>query len=306
MERLRRGLALGVLVALAAGLVSTAAADEAGPLWQPDYNTALREAEKLDRPLLLHFHATWCNPCRMMEREVLSSPGFRQQIETGFVAVKIDSDQRPDLVRQYGVRGLPSDVVIDHGGRVLTKSEGYQPTSSYLDKLASVEARYAREKAVRIAAAGGAEPPAAEPETGPSPAPVRIGLDGYSPVMLSKSRKWVRGKPAYASVYKGMTYYMTSPAELAEFEKDPQRYAPKLLECDPVILTQKDLAVAGSTQYGAFFDDELYLFVSEETRALFKKAPIRYTRTRHVINIREILDGERRTAALEELQRTLR
>ncbi|MEX0717700.1 MAG: thioredoxin family protein [Planctomycetaceae bacterium] len=296
------------LLATAAANTMARADDDKAPLWQPDYETARREAERLDRPLLLHFHASWCGPCRTMERDVLGTPRFRQQIESGYVAVKIDVDQQPHLMQRFRVEYLPSDVIVDHAGRILTQSSGGQPLSTYLDKLASVEARYSREKAVRIAANANQPapneapranvPPPPDPENS-VPAAKRIGLDGYSPIMLSRSRKWVKGSPEFAAEHKGITYHMATAEERAEFLKSPAHYAPKLLECDPVILNEKDLAVAGSTQYGAFFDESLFLFVNADSREKFKKSPIRYTKTRHVINVNDILEGERRTAALE-------
>ncbi|MEX0703755.1 MAG: thioredoxin family protein [Planctomycetales bacterium] len=294
-----------VFAAFAAFATAARAEDEAS-LWQKDYETARREAERLDRPLLLHFHADWCPPCRSMERNVLTTEQFKRQITDGYVAVRINSDHRPDLIRQFGVQGLPSDVFIDHTGRILTNTEGEQSLSTYLDKLASVEARYARDKAVRIAANagengnGGPKPPAAHEEPAPAPipstGPKRIGLEGYSPVVLAKSRKWVKGSAAFAAEHKEIVYQMATAEELAEFRKDPEQYAPRNLGCDLVILHEKDLAVAGSTKYGAYFDSELFLFVDGASREKFKKSPIRYTRTRHVLNVKDILDGDRRTA----------
>jgi YHS domain-containing protein len=64
-----------------------------------------------------------------------------------------------------------------------------------------------------------------------------------------------------------------------------------------VILLQSDRAVQGNTKYGAYFDGALYLFQGPETRAEFKKAPMRYIKTRHVLNVDEIESGETRQSA---------
>ena len=53
-------------------------------------------------------------------------------------------------------------------------------------------------------------------------------------------------------------------------------------------VTETDLAVPGSVRFGAFYDEELFLFATAENRATFKQNPDRYTRTRVVQHIDEI------------------
>ena len=102
-------------------------------------------------------------------------------------------------------------------------------------------------------------------------------------------RKWQKGKAEFASDYKGMVYHMRSQEELAQFQADPGRYAPRLLECDPVELQKTDLAVRGVTRYGAYFDGHLFLFASSENRETFKRNPLHFTGTRHVIHANDIV-----------------
>ena len=73
-----------------------------------------------------------------------------------------------------------------------------------------------------------------------------------------------------------------------EFKAHPARYAPRLLGCDPVTLTENDVAVRGSTQFGAFYDGSLFLFESAASRAKFRKAPTRYSQLKHVIKPEDV------------------
>ena len=75
---------------------------------------------------------------------------------------------------------------------------------------------------------------------------------------------------------------------MIEFRNNPEAYAPKLLGCDPVILWESDRAVAGDIRYGAFFDDELYLFKTEERRRQFKANPEKYIRLQHAVKVDQI------------------
>ena len=85
-------------------------------------------------------------------------------------------------------------------------------------------------------------------------------------------------------------YHMTSEEELKQFKEESERFAPQVLGCDPVILDVADRAVAGDIRYAAFFDGELFLFVSEKSRQAFRQDPDRFVRTKHVLNIDDLQD----------------
>ena len=67
-----------------------------------------------------------------------------------------------------------------------------------------------------------------------------------------------------------------------------RRYAPRFLGCDPIVIWESDRAVLGSTRFGAFYNDQLYLFTSDQNRQSFKQDPDRYIRTRVVLRVDEI------------------
>ena len=245
-----------------------------------------------------------------MERRVLNTPELMQQLGTNFIGVKVDSDQHPELIRKFSIDALPSDIFIDPVGRVVSRSEGYQDKKNYLARLNRIDAQLTQARKIRIAKndANAANPPnrigsrpsadtkaatqpnpaGNRPPVQPMPAEPIVGLEKYSPVALSKWRKWRKGYPQYAATHQGVTYYMSSSEEWREFKSEPARFAPRLLGCDPVVLWKSDRAVPGSTQYGAYFDNELFLFTAAESRTQFKKNPFLYTRTRHVLRVDQI------------------
>ena len=108
--------------------------------WHPDFESAEAEARQLGRPMLVHFHAKWCGPCQEMEHTVLRDPVLLKQLRTGFVAVKVDSDERPDLRKRFQVERLPTDIFLDPRGYVLKRTSGIHDRDSYLGMVASVDA----------------------------------------------------------------------------------------------------------------------------------------------------------------------
>ncbi|MBS0202175.1 MAG: thioredoxin family protein [Planctomycetes bacterium] len=277
-----------VLVFVAPRLVVGA---EPASLWRTDFDSALREAEQKKLPLIMHFYADWCMPCQKMESTVFANSTVREALTTRFVAVKLNSETNQHLVRRYGFEILPTDMAIDPlTGRVLAMHSGYMDQSAYMKLALQTEANFRKAHPV---------PPRGEPEgtrpnaDGPDGSELGepqlvVGLNGFSPVAITKSRKWVRGSAKFGWDYKGVTYHLASRDELLEFRKSPESYAPKMLGCDPVILWETDRAIAGTPDFAAFYDDELYLFKTDERRKQFKANPEKFTKLQQALKADQI------------------
>ena len=64
--------------------------------------------EKLEKGenMLLDFHATWCEPCKLMKPEIAKA------LENGVKIYKIDIDKYRETAIQYGVRVMPTLIAI--------------------------------------------------------------------------------------------------------------------------------------------------------------------------------------------------
>ena len=301
-------------------LTGTAAA---GPGWRSSFEEARAVAARDQVPLLIHFHAPWCGPCQQMDRDVFSSLAVKRALAEGLAAVKVDTSERPDVSRRYGVSTVPRDVVVYPDGRSETLSVGYIPRSAYLSMLRDVASRgrmmvLERQEAEeaeenrdvarplpdswsRAENAGDEETgsdTAEAPETAAAPGGRDddddesegeiIGLGGYCPVLLSDRRQWVRGRPELTERWRGVLYRFSGPQQRDRFLKNPDRYAPRNLGCDPVVLLREQRAVTGRIRYGLFFDGGLYLFRTAENREEFRRRPLKYTRIQHAVKPHEL------------------
>ncbi len=73
-----------------------------------------------ERPVLIDFFATWCQPCKV-QSSVLNS--VKDKLGDKARIVKIDVDQFPQIASQNGVRGVPT-LAIYKNGELLWKESG--------------------------------------------------------------------------------------------------------------------------------------------------------------------------------------
>ena len=69
--------------------------------WQPWGDEAFRLARESDRPVLVSIGYSACHWCHVMERESFDDPATAEAMSEGFVPVKVDREERPDVDSVY-------------------------------------------------------------------------------------------------------------------------------------------------------------------------------------------------------------
>ncbi len=93
--------------------------------WYAWGDEALARAKELDRPIFLSIGYAACHWCHVMERESFENVETAAQLNEGFVAIKVDREERPDLDAIYmdavqqmtGSGGWPMSVFLTPDGR---------------------------------------------------------------------------------------------------------------------------------------------------------------------------------------------
>jgi len=106
--------------------------------WGDDAFAASREEQK---PLLLTLTATWCHWCHVLDQTSYSDPRVIRLINSGFIPVRVDVDQRPDISRRYNQGGFPSVAILDGEGDLLA-GRVYTPPEEMLTFLEQITAGY--------------------------------------------------------------------------------------------------------------------------------------------------------------------
>ena len=92
--------------------------------WFPWGEDALARAKLLDRPIFLSIGYAACHWCHVMERESFEDAATARVLNAGFVAIKVDREERPDLDSIYmsavqamtGSGGWPMSVFLTPDG----------------------------------------------------------------------------------------------------------------------------------------------------------------------------------------------
>ncbi len=90
-----------------------------------------QEVINSERPVLIDFFATWCQPCKV-QSSVLTS--VKEKIGEGARIIKIDIDQYPAIAADYGVRGVPTLAIFKHG-ELLYKESGVHDVNTLTQLL---------------------------------------------------------------------------------------------------------------------------------------------------------------------------
>ena len=71
---------------------------------------------------VIKMSASWCMPCKIYAKtfDVVKNEDKYKDIEFE----EFDVDENEDLVIEYGIRGVPTTVVLDENNKVLTKFSG--------------------------------------------------------------------------------------------------------------------------------------------------------------------------------------
>lgn len=79
---------------------------------------------------LLKFSATWCAPCKALSKTLEGK-------DLGVLIHPVDIDMDPELTAKYGVRSVPTMVLVDDEGNAVKTLTGARPLDAIKSWLAN-------------------------------------------------------------------------------------------------------------------------------------------------------------------------
>jgi thioredoxin 1 len=78
----------------------------------------------------LKFEASRCQPCKMMTK-IMDDAAEQITIPVE----KVDIDEKMELAKQYGIRGVPTLVLVDDEGKEIKRQSGVMMEAQLLEFL---------------------------------------------------------------------------------------------------------------------------------------------------------------------------
>ncbi|WP_417431257.1 thioredoxin family protein [Halpernia sp.] len=95
----------------------------------------LAQAKKEKKIIFLDAYASWCGPCKLLEKNIFPKPAVKDFFNKTFINTHIDMEkgEGPEIARKYMIHSYPSLLFINGDGEVIQKALGYMDEESFLE-----------------------------------------------------------------------------------------------------------------------------------------------------------------------------
>jgi thioredoxin-like negative regulator of GroEL len=129
----RIGAALCLTLVIVSAWVGSAAAEEVN--WRSNYNSARKEAQDKNRPLILDFGTENCVWCDKLDASTFKDPAVVALMNEQFIPLKIDAQKNPQLVEALSIQSYPTLVLAAPDGKILDTIEGFRDAAKFQEHL---------------------------------------------------------------------------------------------------------------------------------------------------------------------------
>jgi len=98
------------------------------------WKEVLSMAKKENKLIFLDAYATWCGPCKFLQKNVFTDRAVGEFYNTNFlnVAMDMEAGEGPELAQALGLSSYPTLFFIDGDGKLLHKSIGAMESADFI------------------------------------------------------------------------------------------------------------------------------------------------------------------------------
>ncbi|MPR33774.1 thioredoxin family protein [Salmonirosea aquatica] len=90
--------------------------------------TVVKKAKAENKIIFLDAYASWCGPCKLLQKNVFTRPDVGELFNKNFINVKVDMERGEglQLARLFPLEAYPTLFFIEPNGKIVKKVIGYQ------------------------------------------------------------------------------------------------------------------------------------------------------------------------------------
>jgi thiol:disulfide interchange protein len=99
-------------------------------------------AKKKKKIIFIDAYASWCGPCKMLDKNTFSDESVGTYFNDKFISLKIDCEKHPDgrtIASTYSVTAYPTLIWIDAEGNLVKKEVGYKNPEQLLRAVQDIK-----------------------------------------------------------------------------------------------------------------------------------------------------------------------
>lgn len=96
---------------------------------------ALKAAQEQKKIVFVDVYASWCGPCKMLDRQTFSNKKVGEYFNNKFISVKINGEtsEGREIMSEYQLRSYPTLLFLDEKGNVISKNTGFHSAKELLE-----------------------------------------------------------------------------------------------------------------------------------------------------------------------------
>jgi thioredoxin 1 len=101
-----------------------------------EWEAVLAEAQASNKVIFVDVYASWCGPCKYMDKEVFTDERVASKFNKKFINYKVDGESfgGVNISLQYEVAAYPTYLFINGQGQLLHKIEGIRQAEQFIEE----------------------------------------------------------------------------------------------------------------------------------------------------------------------------
>lgn len=126
MKKIISGISIFCAIAISA--------QEAIQFQELPFKDIIAKAKKEKKLVFIDAYASWCGPCKMMEKNVFTQKSVSDYYNTNFINARFDMEkgEGKDIASKFGVRSYPTYLFLNGEGELVSRNTGYMEESVFV------------------------------------------------------------------------------------------------------------------------------------------------------------------------------